>query len=431
MTVEKLEALIDERANKRIEEAKASIKAEMPVGSVADEKALASAIEKEVSKIMKEKEAEFASNKNLLKAFEKANEENAIKGLQEETTVSIVNKMIGANLFAMQKFDKTNVKQVTKDELLASAKELFPMAKALHAVIENKDLNTSVPSAGGFTVPVAFSADYIEALYANTILDKLGVTKIPMPNGNLSIPKMTASASASWIGESKKINKSEPTFGGVNLKAKKLCALCPVSNDLLKYSGVGIEAWVMNDLREKVMIALDDALLNGSGSAYQPLGILNQTGIESKSGALAVDTPFDFEEALESANIPMTNVKWLASPRMKSWLRGKAFASGPFAWANELASSKTLDGYGLITSSTVANADSAHGTLILGDWSQLLWGVGSDITFEMSRDASYDDGSGTMISAFQNDQTLIKVVTSHDFGVKNAKAFCKGSFTKA
>ena len=223
MTTKVLEALIDERTKKQIEEAKTSIRSEMGgVNNITDEKKFDEAVEKAVSKVLADNKKSLDENANLLLNFEKANAENAMKGLKKETSTTVVNEMIGSYLKAMSEKNAMNVNQVTPEEALASAKKLYPNSKALHAVLGQKTLTASVPADGGFTVPIAFSPDYIKALYANTILEKLGVRKVPMPNGNLSIPKMTAKASAYWIGEAEKITASQATFGEVNLKAKKL-----------------------------------------------------------------------------------------------------------------------------------------------------------------------------------------------------------------
>lgn len=437
MTTKELEALIDERSKKQIEEAKTSIKSEMgSINSQIDENKLNEAIEKAIKKIQEQNAKDLNSNANMLLNFEKANAEADLKGLQKETVKSVVNQMIGSALKAMEKSHKTNVTQVTNDEILASAKELYPHSKALHSVIAEKALTASVPTDGGFTVPTAFSADYIKVLYANTILEKLGVTKVPMPNGNLSIPKMTKSSLAHWVGEALPMGVTQAEFGEVNLKAKKLACMSPVSNSLLRYNGVGLDTWIADDLMMKARIALDEAFLKGNGSAYTPLGLEHTTGIQaigSASTALAVDTPIDMVALLEQANVPMQNVKWLLNPIGKSWLAGKAFASGPFAWAAEMAQNKQLNGYDFISSSTVKydGTGTPNADFWIGDFSQFLWGVGYDLSVEMSREGSYIDGNGQTISAFQNDLTLVRLITEHDFACRQPTAFVKGTFKKA
>lgn len=433
MTLPELEKVIDERTALQIEKAKSDIKAEIGNG-VADEKQLDAAVEKAVKNIIAENEKDKNSNANMLLNFEKANADASVKGLQLETPKSVVNQMIGSALFAMEHGKKANVTLVTPDELLASAQKMYPNSKALHAVLQQKVLNAGTPSEGGFTVPIAFSADYIKVLYANTILDKLGVRKVPMPNGNLSIPKMTAGARAYWVGETSKVQGSQATFGEVNLKAKKLGCLTPISNSLLRYNGVGVDEWIADDLMENARIALDDAFLNGAGTSHTPLGLKNTSGVQTVGGssvALDVDTPIEMVAKLENANVPMSNVKWLLNPIGKSWVQGKAFASGPFAWASEMAQNKQLDGFDFISSSTVG-FDSSNNVadFWLGDFSQFLWGVGYEIAIEMSREGTYDDGEGHTISAFQNDQTIVRLITEHDFACRNANAFVHGTFKK-
>ena len=432
MTTKELEALIDERTKKQIEEAKDSIKLEMGgVNNITDEKKFDEAVEKAVSKVLADNKKSLDENANLLLNFEKANAENAVKGLKKETAAGVVNEMMGSYLKAMNDKNAMNVKQVTPDEALKVAKELYPNSKALHAVLGQKTLTASVPADGGFTVPLAFSSDYIKALYANTILEKLGVRKVPMPNGNLSIPKMTASAGAYWIGEAEQITKSEAKFGEVNLKAKKLAALSPISNDLLRYNAVGIDGWIADDLMDKAKIALDDAFLNGTGTSHTPLGLKNTTGVQtwtpSSGSAVSVKTPTGMLAKLKQANIPMQNVKWLLNPIGESWLEDLAFSSGPFAFPS-LDNGK-LKGYDVIESATVGYDGSGTPTadFWVGDWAQFLWGVGYDISVEMSREGTFSDGNGNQISAFERDLTLVRLITEHDFACRHPEAFVKAS----
>lgn len=436
MTTKELEALIDEHTKKQVDEAKESIKKEMGgINNITDEKKFDEAVEKAVSKVLADNKKALDENANLLLNFEKANAENAMKGLKKETSTTVVNEMIGSYLKAMNDKNAMNVKQVSPEEALASAKILYPNSKALHAVLSQKTLTASVPADGGFTVPIAFSPDYIKALYANTILEKLGVRKVPLPNGNLSIPKMTAKASAYWVGEAEKITASQAQFGEVNLKAKKLASLTPISNDLLRYNAVGIDSWIADDLMRNAKVELDDAFLNGTGTAHTPLGLKNVTGVQTwtpQSGtALGLKTPTGMLAKLKSKNIPMENVKWLFNPIGESWLEDLAFSSGPFAFPS-LDEGK-LKGYEVIESATVGYNESGSpitADFWVGDWSQFLWGVGYDISVEMSREGTFADGNGNQISAFQHDLTLVRLITEHDFGVKHPEAFVKASLSQ-
>ena len=219
------------------------------------------------------------------------------------------------------------------------------------------------------------------------------------------------------------------------MKAKKLASLTPISNDLLRYNAVGIDGWIADDLMRNAKVELDDAFLNGTGTAHTPLGLKNVTGVQTwtpASGtALSLKTPAGMLAKLKSKNIPMENVKWLLNPMGESWLEDLAFSSGPFAFPS-LDEGK-LKGYEVIESATVGYNESGSpitADFWVGDWSQFLWGVGYDISVEMSREGTFADGNGNQISAFQNDLTLVRLITEHDFGVKHPEAFVKASLSQ-
>ena len=304
--------------------------------------------------------------------------------------------------------------------------------------MEQKALNAGTPSEGGFTVPLAFSGEYIEALVANTLLDKLNIRRVPLVNGNLSIPRMDSSSRASWIGEAKPAGKTQPTFGEVNMRAKKLAALIPVSNTLLRTSGVNLEGWIAEDLIRNTKVELDNALLNGTGTQYMPLGLANNANIQKKGSsttALELTMPNDMVALLQQANVRLENVHWLLNPIGESWLRNKAFASGPFAWSDEMSRTGKLRGFEFHSSSTVAYKKGTapakdYADFWLGDFAEMMFGISHDITIEMSRDGSYT-ADGQQISAFENDLTLVRLITECDFACRQPKAFVHGTFAEA
>lgn len=430
-----LESLIDSRAQSKVAEATAALKKELGTGAKTEAEFNA-AVEKAVKGFFDDAEKSKSVNFAMLEAFEKSNRAASAKGAIKEDPVSIVNGMIETALFAMEDRKATNISNVGNDALIESAKKHFADRPAIGAMFEQrKALEGGIPSAGGFTIPTAFSGDYIKYLYANTILDKLGVRRVPMPNGNFTTPKMATTAAVSWVGETEQNTTTQATFSAVNLKAKKLKALTAISNTLLRYSGVGLDAWISDDLREKARIGLDTAFLYGAGTEYTPRGLVNQTGVQSYGSTttpMALATPIDMVALLEQANVPMTNVKWLLSPTGKAWIQKQAFSSGPWAWALEMAQSKTVNGYPFVTSSTVAYTPnistpaSSYSDIFIGDFDQMLWGVGYDMSLEMSREGTFSDGNGNNVSAFDQDLTLVRLITEHDFGCRQAVGFVHG-----
>ena len=434
MEMKDLERIIDERSAKQIESAKETIKKELgsvPQGQI-DE-----AVAKAVSEITAKAEADKTENIKYLEAFKEAvTGDSAVK--VKETPVTIVNQMIAAAASAMGKKDAHNVAQVSSKDILEQAKKDFPYSKALHKVLEQKALNAGTPSEGGFTVPLAFSGEYIDALVATTLIDKLNIRRVPLVHGNLSIPRMDSTSSVGWVGENQAGKLTQPTFGEVNMRAKKLKALTPISNTLLRESGVNIEGWIAEDLMRKTRIELDNAMINGSGSQFMPLGLANNPGVQttgSSSTALGLTTPNDMIALLQQENVRLENVHWLLNPIGESWLRNKAFSSGPFAWSDEMARTGKLRGFDFHSSSTIkytpASApDAAYADFWVGDFAEMMFGISHDITIEISRDGSYTDG-GNVVNAFDQDLTLIRLITECDFACRQPKAFVHGTFSES
>lgn len=431
MEMKELERIIDERSKAQAEAVKTDLQKELGAG--VSQAQIDEAVAKAVKEVSEKAEKDKAENVKYLEAFKDAVTSNG-GDLVKETPVTIVNQMIAAAASAMGSKNATNISQVSNEEILAQAKKDFPYSKALHNVLaQKKELNAGTPSAGGFTVPLAFSGEYIDALTANTLIDKLNIRKVPLVHGNLSIPRMDTTSAVGWVGETSSGVVTQPSFGEVNMRAKKLKAITAVSNTLLNESGVNLEGWISEDLMRKTRIALDQAMLYGTGSQYQPLGLANTSGIQttgSTSTALALTTPNDMVALLQQANVNLENVHWLLNPIGESWLRNKAFTSGPFAWSDEMARNKTLRGFDFVSSSTVSYTDTAtdYADFWIGDFAEMMFGVSRDLTIEMSREGSFTD-SGTVVNAFDQDLTLIRLITECDFACRQPKAFVKGTFS--
>jgi HK97 family phage major capsid protein len=402
------------------------------------EKGLAAeAVKAEVEKVLKERELEegkkSALRAEMMEQFEIAAAVSGSKGLAEPTPVAIIGQMIVSGLKAMEEKKATNIKNVQKDLIFDCAKKLFPESKALHGIMQ-KDLTAGLPSAGGFGIPQILLPDYIKFLYANTILDKLGITRVPMPNGNFSLPKMDATSVVDWVGETEKSEETDPVFSAVNLRSKKLKAMTAISNTLLRQNVVGLDAWVSQDLQTVSRIALDKAFLYGSGTEFTPRGLKKISGIQtigSETTAIDKGMPIDMVALLEQANVPMNNVSWLFSPIGKSWILKQAFAAGPWAWADEMLRNKTLNGYPFVSSATVQkDSANAWSDYWIADFSLMLWGVSYDLSLELSREGTFTR-DGETVSAFDQDLTLIRVIAEHDFSSRQPVAVVYGQYKAA
>jgi len=324
--------------------------------------------------------------------------------------------------------------QCEPDRMLSSAKKMFEADKELHGYIQ-KGMEAGLPSTGGFLIPQQLSSEFIDPLYAGTFLDKIGLSKYPMPNGSLDLGRGATSGSFSWGGENPVNDKTGMTFDLVKLSAKKGSAYVPISNSLLRYSPAAVQGIVSNDLQEVYADAINTAALYGTGTASQPKGVTNVTGIQTlgTSGtALTANIPVDMVALLEQANVKMLKPFWIMSPKMKSWIKNLKTTAAAYIYRDEMNKDKTIEAIPFIatTLSSYTDTSTDYADLWLADWAYFAWGVGRDMELTMSKEATYVSG-GVTYSAFQRDETVIKILSDLDFAVKQPKAFVHGIFAEA
>jgi len=378
--------------------------------------------EKAAADKAKEEEHKTALRAEFQEVYEANKKREEAAGIKSMTPMQKLSRLIIVAAFG----------QCEPDRMLASAKKMFEGDKELHGYIQ-KGMEAGVPSTGGFLIPQMLSSEFIDPLYANTFLDKIGLTKYPMPNGSLDFGRGASSASFTWGAENPVNDKTGMTFDEVKLSAKKGSAYVPISNSLLRYSPAAVQGIIAANLQEVFAEAINTAALYGTGTAYQPKGITLQSGIQtlgSSGTAISADYIVAMVSLLEQANVKMIKPFWVMSPMMKSWIKNLKTSVGAYHYREEMTKDKTLEGIPFIdtTLSSYTNTTTDYADLFLADWWYFLWGVGHDMELQMSKEATYVSGS-TTYSAFQRDETVIKILAELDFAVKQPKAFVHGTFS--
>lgn len=146
-------------------------------------------------------------------------------------------------------------------------------------VSEKRDLNTTTDSQGGYTVATDLLS-MIEKLENTAMVMRLGATVFNGLVGDIAIPRQTGGATAYWLtNESTEVTESTPAFDQLALSPKTIGALSEYTRDFLLQSTLDAENFLRNDLALRLSLGIDLAAINGSGSAGQPTGILNTSGI--------------------------------------------------------------------------------------------------------------------------------------------------------
>jgi len=291
-----------------------------------------------------------------------------------------------------------------------------------------------VGSAGGFIVPPDYVAQLIEILRPMTVVRGSGVRTIEMPRGTMQMPRQTQAATASYGGEVTSIPISNPQVGQLVATYKKLTALTPISNDLLRYSDPSVDALVRDDLAQIIARREDLAFIRGDGTLDSPKGFASFclasqkiTSTPSFTLATAANELGGAINKIESANVPMSSLLWIMAPRVKNYLLNVQNSNGFYVYQEEMTRTKTLLGWPWATTTQIpinltvgANNDCSEIYIVAMNQGLLFDSMRLELA--VSREASYVDTGGNQVNTFQSDQMLIRCIAEHDFLMRHDEA---------
>jgi HK97 family phage major capsid protein len=129
-----------------------------------------------------------------------------------------------------------------------------------------KALSTLSEIAGGSMVPPPVLGDMIDLQRTMEAFASAGATNVTLPpSGRMSFPKLTAGATAYWVGETQSVTESQQSTGALNLEAKKAAVRVPTTNELLKFADGNTEAMIRTDMARVGARLIDLAQLQGTG----------------------------------------------------------------------------------------------------------------------------------------------------------------------
>ena len=273
-----------------------------------------------------------------------------------------------------------------------------------------RDLNVGTATAGGNLVPTELLAgSFIDILRKRMAVMATNPTMLTGLSGNVSIPRMTSTSTAYFVGESGAPTESQQAFDQVNMTPKTIGAFVDYSRRLLLQSSIDVETMIRDDIARVIATKLDNAAIYGSGSSNEPLGIKDTTGV----GTSTITTFGTFAEyiALETdvaaANADVANMYYLINASARGALKSteKATNTGQFVFENG-----EINGYPAIVSNQLANND-----VLFGDFSQFVIGMWSGLDLTVDPYANATSGSVRII-ALQDVDFAVKQPTAFSFG---------------
>lgn len=208
-----------------------------------------------------------------------------------------------------------------------------------------RTLQATTFTAGGALVPTELLPGSFIDILRNARLMGQGPYKLIEMNGlqgNITIPKQTGTTTAYWLPEGGTNTASQLALAQLALSPHRMGVRTSYTKQLLIQSSIGVEMLVRQDAALTMAVEEDRVIIQGSGVAGEPLGIINTSGVGAgvTFGGNATRGDFvNFEYLLENANVRFGPAAYLTTPLTKSYLRNTLMVSAStfpiYIWDDE------------------------------------------------------------------------------------------------
>jgi HK97 family phage major capsid protein len=231
--------------------------------------------------------------------------------------------------------------------------------------------NVTTPAAGGnLVMETPTDRSFIEFLTNSLIATQAGVFFMSGMSGDVPFIRELDELGYYWTGESGHPTGSGITYSRVKATPKHLGAKTSLSRQMLLQQNMVSEAYVQRKLYGSIKKGIDRGLFYGSGTANQPLGVKNITGVHGTIGTgFTRDTAIDMKSAVRTDNAEIGGVNWLANPVTAGTLQKKAIVENyPSFLLND---DNVMIARKLLESNQIDEGDLFYGvwnTVILLEW---------------------------------------------------------------
>ena len=292
--------------------------------------------------------------------------------------------------------------------------------------IFRRDFNVGTGTEAGNLVATGLRADlFTDALRANMVMGKLGVTYLAGLTGNVDLPRKATAGTLGMLTEIGSASETNPLTTKATLSPKRISAFTEVSKQALIQSAIALENMIRDDLVVGAAVLLENQCINGAGTAAEIKGLRNVTGIGTVTGGTNGLAPawshfVDLESACANANAEPDRVSgYLTNTKVRGKLKQTQFATNlPFIWQN---GDMPVNGYrAAVTNNVPSNLTKGTSTTVCSatlfgsDWSMATIGLfgAPDITVDP-------------YSLAATGQVQITLNQFADFGIRQPACFAK------
>lgn len=273
-----------------------------------------------------------------------------------------------------------------------------------------KTMNEGTASAGGNIVPTPLSGHLIDLARNKSLVMRVGATVVPMTTSTLKIPRLIGESAPGWRNENASIAATaDLSFDAVTFTARSLNRLVTLSQELLEDSDPAAGGVITDSFAQQIALEVDRAALRGSGTAPEPRGVLNQSGITTTShGANGTnlsnyDWFLDAAGSVRAANFEPT--AHLVAPRTRTNL-GKLKQATTNAYLDAPGDLLPMGTTNQIPTNLTVGTSNDCSEVYTGQWDQLLVGIRTELRIDFLRQRYADNGQVAFLAWFRGDVQL-------------------------
>lgn len=275
-----------------------------------------------------------------------------------------------------------------------------------NADTERRAMAEGTGSAGGYLVPTALSAEIIDLARNRAQVLRAGARLVPMESEVQNVARQVSDPTVSWRLENSQIATSGPTFDMVAFTARSLAAVTVVSRELLEDSKPDLHGLVVDVLAKAVGLEIDRVALRGSGTAPQPTGLLNASGVTITSlgtngAAPTWDAISNAVQTVRGNNFEPTAV--IDNPRTEGELARQKDSQNRYLLPPvDIADLPRYATNQIPTNLTQGTATTAS-EVYVGQWDQLWIGVRAELQIQMLVERFADFGQIGFVTWWRGD----------------------------
>ena len=279
-----------------------------------------------------------------------------------------------------------------------------------HGAEHERALAEGTQSAGGYLVPAPLASFVIDIARNATRVIQAGATTVPMTAQTLRVPRLIGEGSPAWRNENAQITAADMTFDSVLFTAKSLDRLVILSRELFDDSDPSAMGVIANAFGKQIAVELDRAALRGSGSAPEPLGVLNTSGTTTTThgangaGITNYDFLLDAVNAVRSNNFePNAHI---VAPRTVTSLR--KLKDSQNRYLEPPADSLPLLPTQQVPINLTVGTSSDASEVYTAQWDQLAIGIRTEFVLEFLRERYADYGQYAFVGHLRADVQLFQ-----------------------